>query len=284
MKLNIGYHLAFDFPQPAETVLMLHLHPSEQHKVRAGGDLLTEPFVPQREYLDSFGNRCTRVFVPAGRAHFRYAAVVEIDDQPDPQVWDAAHINVQDLPNDVLQFLLPSRYCEVDTDLKNLAWQQFAHMVSGWLRVQAICNFVHNHIRFDYLRARANRTAMEVYRERVGVCRDYTHLAVTLCRCLNIPARYCTGYLGDINIPPVPSPMDFCAWFEAYLGHQWYVFDPRNNVPRVGRLVMARGRDAADVALTTTFGLNTLATFQVGVEEVSTLAPPTIQIASASML
>lgn len=267
MLLRVWYDLAFDFPQPAAVVLMLHLHPAEQHKVRAGGTLAIDPAVSQRDYLDTFGNRCTRIVVPQGRVHFRNSTSVAVDNTPDPQIWDAAHINVQDLPDDVLQFLLASRYCEVDTELKDLAWKMFGPMVSGWLRVQAICNFVHHHIRFDYQQARANRSALEVYRERIGVCRDYTHLAVTLCRCLNIPARYCTGYLGDIGIPPVNAPMDFCAWFEAYLGHQWYVFDPRNNVPRVGRLVMARGRDAADVALTTTFGVNTLAKFEVGVLE-----------------
>ena len=176
--------------------------------------------------------------------------------------------NVQDLPSEVLLFLLASRYCEVDSELKEIAWKLFSQTPFGWPRVQAICNFVHQHIRFDYMQARANRTAREIYYERVGVCRDYMHLAITFCRCMNIPARYCTGYLGDIGVPLQPYPMDFSAWFEAYLGGQWYTFDARNNTPRIGRVLMARGRDAADVALTTTFGMNTLQSFKVWTDEV----------------
>ncbi len=175
---------------------------------------------------------------------------------------------VQDLPQEVLRFLLASRYCEVDSELNLFAWNRFSHIQPGWLRVQAICEFVHRHIRFDYQLARPNRTALEAYRERVGVCRDYMHLAITLCRCLNIPVRYCTGYLGDIGVPAAPYPMDFSAWFEAFLGGQWYSFDARNLVPRIGRVLMARGRDAADVAITTTFGLNQLYSFKVWTDEV----------------
>lgn len=176
--------------------------------------------------------------------------------------------NVEDLPSDVLLFLLASRYCEVDSELKDLAGALFNATPPGWPRAQSICNFVHQHIRFDYQQARANRTALETFRERTGVCRDYTHLAITFFRCMNIPARYCTGYLGDIGVPPSSDPMDFSAWFEAYLGDRWYVFDPRNNVPRVGRVLMARGRDAADTALTTTFGVNQLESFKVWTNEV----------------
>jgi transglutaminase-like putative cysteine protease len=176
---------------------------------------------------------------------------------------------VQDLPNDVLLFLLASRYCEVDSQLRDIAWSQFGQLPAGWPLVQAVCDFVHQHIRFDYNAARANRTALEVYREQVGVCRDYMHLAITFCRSLNIPARYCTGYLGDIGVPRQPCPMDFSAWFEVYLGGAWHAFDARNNVPRIGRILMARGRDAADVALTTTFGVNQLRSFQVWTDEVT---------------
>jgi transglutaminase-like putative cysteine protease len=176
---------------------------------------------------------------------------------------------VQELPQEVIQFLLASRYCEVDSELKEFAWATFSQTQPGWPRVQAVCDFVHQHVRFDYLQARATRTALDAFRERTGVCRDYMHLAITLCRCLNIPARYCTGYLGDIGIPPVPYAMDFSAWFEAYLGGQWYVFDARHNTPRIGRVLMARGRDAADVALTTTFGVNRLESFQVWTDDVT---------------
>jgi transglutaminase-like putative cysteine protease len=164
---------------------------------------------------------------------------------------------------------LASHYCEVDSELNDLAGTLFNSTPPGWPRVQAICNFVHQHIRFDYMQARANRTAREAFRERTGVCRDYVHLAITLCRCMNIPARYCTSYLSDIGVPWSPHPMDFSAWFETFLGGQWYAFDPRNNVPRIGRVLMARGRDAADAALTTTFGVNPLASFTVWTDEVS---------------
>ncbi len=199
----------------------------------------------------------------------RNDAIVEDCGLPDLQVCNAPQQNVQDLPNDVLLFLLASRYCEVDSELKDLSWTLFGRFQPGWPRVQAICNFVHQHIRFDYMQARPTRTALEAYRERTGVCRDYMHLAITFCRTLNIPARYCTGYLGDIGVPLAPYPMDFSAWFEAYVGGQWYSFDARNNVPRIGRVLMARGRDAADVALTTTFGPNQLQSFNIWTDEVS---------------
>jgi transglutaminase-like putative cysteine protease len=205
---------------------------------------------------------------------FRNDAIVEDCGLPDLQVWSAPQAYVQDLPQEVLQFLLASRYCEVDSELKDLAWSLFSQTTPGWPRVQAICDFAHRHIRFDYQQARATRTALEAYRERVGVCRDYMHLAITLCRCLNIPARYCTGYLGDIGVPPVAYPMDFSAWFEAYLGGQWYAFDARNNTPRIGRVLMARGRDAADVAITTSFGVNRLHSFKVWTDEVQEDALP----------
>jgi len=223
-------------------------------------------------FLDTFGNHCGRVFVPAGRVVLHNEAIVADSGQPDPQVWEAPQHNVQNMPDDVLQCLLASRYCEVDSSLKDLAWTLFGQTLSGWPRVQAICAFVHQHIRFDYMAARATRTALETWHERVGVCRDFVHLAITLCRCMNIPARYCSGYLGDIGVPPAPYPMDFSAWFEAFLGDTWYVFDPRHHVPRIGRVLMARGRDAADTALTTTFGVNQLESFTVWTAEVSAAA------------
>jgi transglutaminase-like putative cysteine protease len=175
---------------------------------------------------------------------------------------------VQDLPEETLVFLLGSRYCETDL-LSETAWQLFKHTSLGWGRVQAVCDFVHDHIAFDYAQARPTRTAWEAFNERRGVCRDYAHLAVALCRCLNIPARYCTGYLGDIGMPPPYGPMDFSGWFEAYLGGSWHAFDPRNNVPRIGRILMARGRDAVDVPISNTFGPNTLVNFQVFTEQVA---------------
>jgi transglutaminase-like putative cysteine protease len=247
---------------------MLSVHPSRTASLRGPEHLEVQPYVPFSQYLDVNGNRCSRALVPAGHVRFSNDAVVEDCGLPDLQSWNASQSAVQDLPQDVLRFLLASRYCEVDSELNQFAWNRFGQITPGWPRVQAICEFAHRHIRFDYQQARANRTALEVYRERVGVCRDYTHLAITLCRCLNIPARYCTGYLGDIGVPAAPYPMDFSAWFEAFVGGQWYSFDPRNLVPRIGRILMARGRDAADVAITTSFGLNQLYSFKVWTDEI----------------
>lgn len=276
MLLRVGYEMAFCFPQPTAMVLMLHVHPSRAAMIRKPERLEVDPWVPVSNYTDSFGNRCSRLVVPSGRVVLRNDAIVEDNGQPDPQVWDAFPHNVQDLPDDVLLFLLASRYCEVDSDLNDLAGTLFNDVQPGCPRVQAICNFVHQHISFDYMQARANRTALEAFHERIGVCRDFTHLAITLCRCMNIPARYCTGYLSDIGEPPTTTPMDFSAWFEVYLGGTWHAFDPRNNVPRIGRVLMARGRDAADAALTTTFGTHQLESFQVWTDDVSDAAmrPP----------
>jgi transglutaminase-like putative cysteine protease len=267
--IKVGYEIAFDSPQPAPMVLMLYLHPTRELTTRQPDRLEVIPRLPVIEYYDLYGNRCGRIVAPAGRVVFRNEALVEDCGLPDLQVPQAPQALVPDLPHETLLFLLASRYCEVDSELKDLAWSLFGQTPPGWPRVQAICDFVHQHIRFDYMQARANRTALEVYRERVGVCRDYMHLAITFCRNCNIPARYCTGYLGDFGVPPSDSPMDFSAWFEAYLGGQWYAFDARNNMPRIGRVLMARGRDAADVALTTTFGENTLASFNVWANDVS---------------
>lgn len=268
MLLSVGCEIAFTIPGPTAMVLMLHLHPSIGASSRRSERLQVLPAAPVSEYVDLYGNRCARVFVPAGCVVFRHDALVENDGQPDPQVLNVYQHLVQELPDDTLLYLLASRYCEVDSELKELAWTIFGRGPAGWPLVQAICDYVHRHVRFDYQLARANRTALEVFRERVGVCRDFMHLAITFCRCLNIPARYCTGYLGDIGVPPSASPMDFSAWFEVYLGGRWFVFDARNNTPRIGRILVARGRDAADVALTTTFGRNQLQSFTVRTEEV----------------
>lgn len=268
MLIRVGFEIALTFPQPTAVVLMLHVHPSRLWSLREPEQFEVEPSVPVSHYIDSFGNRCDRLFVTEYRMVVRHSAVVEDSGEPDPQVWTAPQVNVQDLPDEAIVFLLASRYCEVDSELKDLAGNLFNATAPGWPRVQAICNFVFQHLRFDYLQARANRTALEAFRERTGVCRDFTHLAIALCRCMNIPARYCTGFLGDIGVPRSADPMDFSAWFEAYLGGQWYAFDPRNNIPRIGRILMARGRDAADAALTTTFGVSQLSSFKVWTDEV----------------
>jgi transglutaminase-like putative cysteine protease len=179
----------------------------------------------------------------------------------------AREISVEDLPDQTLLYLLSSRYCEVDL-LSNTAAELFGGLPRGWRRVQAVCDWVHDHLTFGYQHARSTRTALEAYHERTGVCRDFQHLAITLCRCLNIPARYATGYLGDIGVPVMPLPMDFSAWFEVYLENRWWTFDARHNTPRIGRILIATGRDAADVAITTSFGTACLRKFEVFTDEV----------------
>ena len=268
MMIRVGFQAAFNFVQPTPVLLMPYIHPSRQYSLREPEWLTVSPTSVINEYYDSYGNRCARTVVPAGLVTFGSNTLVYDSGLPDTQVPNAFQHQIQDLPSDVLLFLLASRYCEVDGELRDKAWSLFGHLPAGWPLVQAVCNFVHKHIRFDYMQARATRTALEAFHEKVGVCRDYMHLAVTFCRCLNIPARYCTGYLGDIGVPPAASPMDFSAWFEVYLGGAWHPWDARNNIPRIGRILMARGRDAADVALTTTFGVNQLQSFKVWTDEV----------------
>jgi transglutaminase-like putative cysteine protease len=220
-------------------------------------------------YHDSFGNWCSRIVAPPGRIRIASSAVVNDTGIPDPVIATAEQHQVQDLPAETLQYLLGSRYCETD-QLSDTAWRLFGQTPTGWARVQAICDFVHHHITFDYLQARNTRTAWDAYNERRGVCRDYAHLALTFCRCMNIPARYCTGYLGDIGMPPPYGVMDFAGWFEVYLGGAWHTFDARNNIPRIGRVLIARGRDAVDVPISNTFGPNTLVSFKVFTDEVLT--------------
>jgi transglutaminase-like putative cysteine protease len=267
MLIRVGYDIVFEHPAPTPIIAMLYLHPSRRASIRRDEYLLIDPQVPVNEYIDRFGNRCGRFTAPAGSLRLWNDAVVEDDGQPDLLDVSARQHEISDLPNDVIEFLIASRYCEVDR-MVTLAWQLLGSTAPGWARVQAVCDYVHAHLTFDYLQARNTRTAFEAYQEGVGVCRDFTHLAITFCRCLNIPARYCTGYLGDIGVPAVPDPMDFSAWFEAYLGDRWYTFDARHNVARVGRVLMARGRDAADVALSTSFGMSRLDRFKVWCDEV----------------
>lgn len=267
MNIRIGYAMEFDCPQPTPMIFNLNVHSSRVSDLLTRDDMTFTPSIPSCAYRDSFGNWCTRVVAPAGR--LRVSSDVTIHDTGTPDLvapW-AMQTPVQELPEEALLFLLGSRYCETD-QLSETAWSLFGNAPTGWGRVQAICDWVHNHVRFGYENARMTRSALETWREGVGVCRDYAHLAVAFCRCMNIPARYCTGYLGDMGLPPPYSPMDFAAWFEVYLGGQWYTFDPRNNTPRIGRILIARGRDAADVALSSTFGQNTLASFLVWTDEI----------------
>lgn len=260
--------MSYDCKHPTPMIFNLNVHFSRVSDLEGRDVLVFDPPVHSTAYRDPFGNWCTRVVAPAGRFRVTCSAVVRDTGLPDPVVPDAPQIAVQDLPEEALQFLLGSRYCETD-QLSEVAWKLFERTPTGWARVQAICDFVHAHIVFGYDKARVTRTALEAYRERVGVCRDYAHLAVAFCRCMNIPARYCTGYLGDMGTPPPYPPGDFAAWMEVFLGGRWHTFDPRNNVPRIGRVLIAHGRDAADVALVGSFGENTLAGFQVVTDEIA---------------
>jgi transglutaminase-like putative cysteine protease len=268
VQIRLGYELRYTFTQPTPIILTLNVHHSRVADLVRPDQLQTDPQIPHRGYRDGFGNWCTRLVAPAGKLRIWADALINDSGLPDVTAPSAQQVPVDELPEDTLVFLLGSRYCETDR-LSELAWQLFQSGPTGWLRVQAICDFVHQHIEFGYQYARPTKTAFEAYTERQGVCRDFAHLAVALCRCMNIPARYCTGYLGDVGVPPVDAAMDFAGWFEAYLGGQWYTFDPRNNVPRAGRVLVARGRDAADVALNTTFGPNTLDSFSVRTDEVA---------------
>jgi transglutaminase-like putative cysteine protease len=268
MKLGIGYELIYDFPLSTPAILVVNVHSSRVADLIVRDDIVAEPAIAIGRYRDSFGNDCHRILAPAGRLRLSTDAVINDSGQPDEIDWAARQTTVQDLPEDTLLFLLGSRYCETDL-LSETAWQLFSGTAPGFSRVQAICNFVNRHIYFDYEHARATRSANEAFNERVGVCRDYAHLAIAFCRCMNVPARYCTGYLSDIGTSLPHPPGDFAAWFEAWIGGRWYLFDPRNNVPRIGRVLMARGRDASDVAITTTFGPNTLQSFRVWTQEIS---------------
>jgi transglutaminase-like putative cysteine protease len=275
MLIKVGYELVFDIPSPAPTLLKLYLHPSQLLDVKQPEQLRCEPEIPIEEFIDEFGNRVGRLVLPPGRVRLWNEAIVEHSGQPDRVNSQAQQHSVSDLPVDVLPYLLSSRYCEVDL-LSEIAWELFGETPTGWARVQAVCDWVHSHIRFGYEYARATKTASEVYLERNGVCRDFMHLAVTFCRCLNIPARCAAGYLGYIDIPPQPDPVDFSGWFEAYLDHQWYTFDARHNIPRVGRILMARGRDAVDTAFTTSFSQANLQQFGVWTDKVSPIQVTTL--------
>ncbi len=267
MLIQVGYEFVFNCLQSTPMILVVNIHHSRAADIVTPDLLTTDPATPYTTYRDGFGNWCTRIEAPSGRIRLKALGIIRDSGNPDVLSPFATQHDLQDLPEETLVFLLGSRYCETDL-LSDFAWSRFAQSPPGWSRVQAICDYVHNHIAFNYQNARPTRTAWEAYNERTGVCRDYAHLAITLCRCMNIPARYCTGYLGDMGTPPPYGVMDFAAWFEVYLGGAWHTFDARNNVPRIGRVLMARGRDAADVAIATTFGTNTLESFQVWTDEI----------------
>lgn len=267
MFIRIGFDIAYSFAQPTEMILMLYTHPSRAAFLMTPERLRGEPALVIEDFIDVYGNECARAFCPGGPLHLINDVIMVDGGLPDIRTPNAHQHSIHELPTDTLLYLLGSRYCEIEK-LSDIAWDLFGHGPTGWGRVQAICDWVHNHITFAHESARCDRTAHDTLLDKRGVCRDYTHLAITFCRCMGIPARYATGYLGDIGVPVVP-PMDFSAWFEVFLGGQWRTFDARNNKPRVGRILMARGRDAADVALTTTFGKHTLEKFDIWAHEVS---------------
>ena len=268
MQIKVGFDIAYTAPQPTPMVIMLSIHPSRRHDIVGVETIVAEPDVSIRYYRDSFGNICGRLVAPAGGVTLRGDALVRDSGLPDVVAPEAEQLPIDRLPDEALLYLMASRYCETDK-LTDMAWSLFGNTRPGWQRVMAICEYVHDRVSFGYQHAHHMKSALDVHEQRAGVCRDFAHLAVTFCRCMNLPARYCTGYLGDIGVPPDPAPMDFSGWFEVYLSGQWYTFDARHNTPRIGRILMGTGRDAADVALTTSFGRMTLAKFSVVSDEVA---------------
>ena len=266
LLIRLGFDIQFEIPAPVAMIAIYHVHSSRRADLREPDEPRITPGVPSSEYEDSFGNVCTRFVAPVGHLQLYHSTLIEDSGETDAVSPGASQAPVEELPSEVLRYLLASRYCEVDR-LLDTAGFLFGNTPLGWARVQAVCDWVHENVTFGYAFASPTKTALDVYSDRRGVCRDFQHLAITFCRCLNIPARYATGYLGDIGIPPA-GPMDFSAWFEAYLDGRWWTFDARNNVPRIGRVLMATGRDAADVAITTSFGASWLQNFTVVTDEV----------------
>lgn len=268
MLIRLGYEIVFECSQPTPMVLQLHVDPARMNDLVEPDRMRTEPEIPQRLYHDAFGNRCTRLVAPAGLLKLCAETLIRDSGQPEPAFPDAREVPVDELPDAALVYLLPSRYCESDL-LATTAWTLFGHVAPGWTRVVTVCDWVHANLQFGYEHARPTKTALETFRERKGVCRDYAHLAIALLRALNIPARYCTTYLGDIGVPEVDAPMDFAGCLEAYVGDGWHVFDPRNGERRIGRVLIARGRDAADVAISTSYGTALLRQFTVYTDAVA---------------
>ncbi len=269
MEIKVGFEITYAAAQPTPMVIMLSIHPSRRADIIGAETIVAEPDVRIGYYRDSFGNICGRLVAPAGGVTLRGSARVRDGGLPDAVAPAAQQLPIEQLPDDLLLYLMPSRYCETDK-LTDIAWSLFGKTTPGWERVAAISTFVNRHVTFGYEHAHHMKSAHDVYEQRTGVCRDFAHLALTFCRCMGIPARYCTGYMGDIGIPPEPFPMDFSGWFEVYLSGKWYTFDARHDVPRIGRILMATGRDAADVALTTSFGRMNLVKFVVVSDEVVT--------------
>lgn len=270
MLIRLGYDIQFEMPANAAMVAMLNVHPSRYPDLQESDDLHIDPQIEVTNYVDGFGNRCSRFIAPKGHLRLSSSFLIRDTGEPDAVNFSARAPAVGDLPNEMLCYLLSSRYCEVDR-FSSIALELFGNVAPGWSRVQAICDWVHTKVTFNYQQARPTKSALDVYTERVGVCRDFQHLAITFCRAMNIPARYATGYLGDIGVP-AGGPMDFSAWFEVFLDDRWWTFDARHNTPRIGRVLMATGRDASDVAITTSFGQADLRHFEVVTYEEKTPA------------
>jgi transglutaminase-like putative cysteine protease len=267
MKIRAGFNLGYECTQPTPMLLALNIHPSRRVDLLSEQVLTFDRDIEAWNYMDGFGNACARILAPPGLTTISTSFDIYDDGQPDIIPEHAVQHAIKDLPDDVLVYLLGSRYCDTDR-LADFAWQNFGTTPTGWARVKSILDFTHDRIVFDYNRADSTRSAYGGFMDQTGVCRDFAHLAITLCRCMNIPARYCTGYLGDIGVPQDPNPMDFSAWFQVYLGGCWHTVDARHNKPRIGRILMATGRDAIDVALTTNFGPAQLVRFEVITDEI----------------
>lgn len=281
MLIRHGYDIQLTFETATAMVCLLSVHDERAGDIRKTAEMITTPAVAISTYHDLFGNSCQRLVAPPGLFRLYADGIVEDSGATDPVFPDAAEVPVVKLPDEVLVYLMGSRYCETDK-LSQIAWDRFGTIRPGWGRVQAICDFVNSHIRFGYMDASATRGALEAYELRIGVCRDFAHLAIAFCRSMNIPARYVTGYLGDIGVPVV-DPMDFSAWIEVFLGGRWHVFDPRNNQPRIGRIVVARGRDAADIPLINSFGPHVLKAFQVWAYEQPAQMPTSTRLPTSGM-
>jgi len=275
MKIRFGYDITYHSGAGVPMVVLLTARPNATQWMIQRDEMMMEPHLPRAQYTDAFGNLCTRFICRAGTMRLRADGILQDSGLPEPARLDAHEVPVESLPPDALVYLLASRYCETDL-LMSEAWRLFGQVTPGWGRVQAICDFVNQHVTFGYQYAHYTKTAHQTYLQRQGVCRDFAHLAITFCRCLNIPARYCTTYLGDIGVPPVDAPMDFAGCMEVYLAGAWHSFDPRNNARRIGRIMIARGRDAADVAFSTAFGSSSLQSFRVWTDEVRALDPAVV--------
>jgi len=267
LLIKAGFDISFECPGATPMLFELNIRPEREQDLVTKENIRFDPYIPNQTYIDQFGNRCTRLVAPQGKLTLSNRFIIRDSGVQETLPWGARQAPIEQLPSEVLVYLLGSRYCDTDL-LATEAWKLFGGIEPGWQRVHAILDYTHNRITFGYQNARADRTASQGHAEQVGVCRDFAHLGITLCRCMNIPARYCTGYLGDIGVPPDPAPMDFSAWFEVFLDGRWHTVDARHNEPRIGRILMARGRDATDAAISTAFGANTLVQFTVITEEV----------------